>query len=192
MKSDLLFKYLLIAASGLLLSSCQENQPSPFQQKPIASLHAVMTGIIDPAVDPLWESVSVEVSAEGVVEHAPQTDEEWAEVRGHALRLVEATNLLLIKGRNIVNPGETVSDTDVEGVNNADEIARAINDQYDAYAAHVQALRSATERTLVAIDAKDHVALEKAGGEIEHACEGCHTAFWYPGTTHPAAPVAAK
>lgn len=171
----------------LPLGACKDNTPPETHLKPVASLHAVMTTIIDPAVDPLWESVSTEISAEGTVDHAPQTDEDWAEVRGHALRLIEASNLLLVRGRNIVNTGESVSDTETEGVNNADEIAKAINGNFDAYAAHVLALRAASEKSLDAIERRDVIALEKAGGEIELSCEGCHSAFWYPGAALPVA-----
>lgn len=180
-----LVSVLAVVSIGMLLGSCRESAPVTNHQKPVASLYSVMTTIIDPAVDPLWESVSQEISAEGEVDHAPRTEEDWQAVRGHALRLIEATNLLLIRGRNVVNAGEAVSDAELEGVYDADEIAKAINANFDAYAAHVVALRSASEQALAAIDRKDIAALEQAGGQIELSCEGCHTAFWYPGAALP-------
>jgi len=33
---------------------------------------------------------------------------------------------------------------------------------------------------LKAIDAKDTEALSSAGGDIDMACETCHTKYWYP------------
>ena len=56
-----------------------------------------MADMIDPAADFLWESVSSTVTAAGVEEKQPRTDEEWAEVRRHALILAESANLLLME-----------------------------------------------------------------------------------------------
>ncbi len=176
-----------IVLSSIVILSCgckaSSTQELPF--KPIASLHGMMVNIIDPAVDEVWESVSTTVSADGIEENKPVTDEDWQRVRGSALRLVEASNLLLIKGRSVVNAGEVTSDTDTEGVNDADEIAQAINRNFEAFTANTLAFRSASEKVLDAIEKKDVALLEQAGGDIEHSCEGCHTAFWYPNAAKP-------
>jgi hypothetical protein len=38
---------------------------------------------------------------------------------------------------------------------------------------------------IAAIDTKNVEALEQAGGEVEQACEQCHSQFWYPGDNRP-------
>ena len=41
----------------------------------------------------------------GLTDHAPATDEDWAEVRRHALIVSEAANLLLMPDRPVAPPG---------------------------------------------------------------------------------------
>ena len=43
----------------------------------------------------IFKAVSVEVSAEGTKESAPQNDAEWAEVETSAALLIESANLML-------------------------------------------------------------------------------------------------
>jgi hypothetical protein len=40
----------------------------------------------------------------GITHKAPRTDEEWQEVRNHALVLLEAPNLLTMEGRKVALP----------------------------------------------------------------------------------------
>ena len=45
-------------------------------------------------------------ATERLTDHAPATDEDWAEVRRHALIVSEAANLLLMPDRPVAPPGE--------------------------------------------------------------------------------------
>jgi hypothetical protein len=72
-----------------------------------ASIRELMDAEVDPAADYLWASVASISTKAGLEERQPRTEEAWHEVRRHAVTLVEATNLLIMKGRRVsdVPPG---------------------------------------------------------------------------------------
>src|SRR6266849_440582 len=106
--------YLLLASASVLfvLAACTAQQPQPQAQQPQADLRPtatvkdIMDALVDPGSDVLWDAVETIVSAKGTEEKAPHTDEEWKNVRNHAIMLLEATNLLLVPGRRVAKPGE--------------------------------------------------------------------------------------
>ena len=65
-----------------------------------------MAGIIDPSADVLWDTTGTRISAAGIVEGMPRTDEEWAKVRLNARMLIEASEFIQTPGRPIAGPGE--------------------------------------------------------------------------------------
>lgn len=144
-----------------------------------------MNAQVDPAADLLWEAVSTEVTAEGTVEHRPQTDAEWLELRHAAIRLVESANLLAVDGRRVVSEGHTLEDAHVPGISSGQEIQNAIDADRDAYLSHARELHGAAALILGAIDARDTDALVKAGGQLDEACESCHLRYWYPNAPLP-------
>ena len=84
----------------------EEPAPQP-QFRPTATVKDIMTSIVDPESDVLWNAVATIVSLSGTEEREPKTDEEWAAVRRSAVQLVEATNLLRIPGRLVARHGES-------------------------------------------------------------------------------------
>lgn len=168
------------------LNGCGKDTPaseSPFQ--PTATLQEIMQSVIDPNVDAIWNSVTTISTAAGTQEIVPHTDEEWLKLRHHALTLIEATNLLLIDGRQVAHAGATTSSHAVEL--SPQQIQAGISANRAAFIAHAHALHAAAQRALAAIEAKSPQALEQAGGEIDMACESCHAQFWYPGDKRPTA-----
>lgn len=152
--------------------------------KPTATLQDLMQSVIDPNVDPIWNSVTTIVAKEGTQEIHPQTDEEWLKLRHHAITLIEASNLLLIE-RPVAKTGADTSAHPVEL--EPDEIAQGIARNRSGFVQNVHALHTAAENALKAIEARDVTALERVGGEIEHTCESCHSQFWYPNDKRPSA-----
>ena len=135
-----------------------------------------MVGRVDPAADALWDSVAIIVSSKGTEERRPRTAAEWQAVRGQALTLIKATDLLGMRGRRVAataaapGPGELA----------APEIQRRIDANHAAFGAFASALRAAGQQALAAIDARDPQRLMDAGGVIDAACEACHLSYWYP------------
>ena len=179
---------LVIAAS--LLAGCAapppEQPPSaeaPY--RPVASIREVMNSVIDPSIDMVWDSVKTVIDDGRMTDYAPTTDEDWTEVRRHALIVSEAANLLLMPSRPVAPPGAT---SQAPGVELAPEEVRALIDENrDGWHFFVQQLQDSLELALAAIDAKDPQALLDAGEQIDTACENCHQVFWFPNAV-PSAP----
>src|SRR5687767_6618947 len=68
---------------------------------PVASIKHVMRAIVAPAATVIFESVSTTVSAAGIEEKQPRTDDEWDDVASSAAAIVEAGHLLMAEGRAI-------------------------------------------------------------------------------------------
>lgn len=186
-------KYLVILV--LLVSACaQQPAPPPAQPQPeyrtTATVKDIMDSIVDPGADYVWESVETIVSARGIEEKMPRTDEEWKQVRRHAIMLLEATNLLQIPGRHVAKPGEKADDPKVELA--PDVIEEMINKDRASWNKFAQALHDATMAVFKAIEAKDAQALLNNGDQIDTACEKCHLQYWYPEENKPAAAPSQK
>jgi len=150
---------------------------------PQAAIEEVMRYLVDPAADSIWESVVTEVTSAGTVEHLPTTDEDWDRLRGHALTLVEATNLLLVPGRRVAAPG---SRSDMPGVDlEPEQIEALLAESPEAWAQFVVGLRESGLSVLAAVEAHDVDALLVAGDGLDLACENCHLRYWYPSLAGP-------
>src|SRR5262245_12634380 len=106
----LLFCTILLIAIGNT-TAAQTPQDT---YRPTATIKDIMATMVDPSADYLWESVSTQVSAGGIVNRTPQSDKEWSELRTRVLMLIEATNLLAIPGRHVAKPGEKSANPQVE------------------------------------------------------------------------------
>jgi hypothetical protein len=141
-----------------------------------------MDSEIDPAADFIWASVASISTVAGLEERQPRTDEEWLEVRRRAITLIEATNLLVMKGRRVSAKYEAASGA---GELDTDQVQQKIDSNRVAFVALAQRLQDTGLQTLAAIDAKDPEALFDLGGTIDDACEACHVTFWYPNLKLP-------
>src|SRR5207244_3797108 len=121
-----------VGVSLFLAAACQSRQPQPqAEYRPSATIKDIMDSLVDPSADALWESVATEVTVAGIDERQPRTDEEWANVRRNAIRLVEATNLLQMPGRHVAKPGEKSENPGIEL--GPEEIERIINQDRAAF-----------------------------------------------------------
>jgi hypothetical protein len=173
---------VLVAAS--LLSGCAapapEQPPAPAEPpfRPVATIREVMNSVIDPSVDEVWNAVRSVVDDGRLTDHAPVKDEDWAEVRRHALIVSEAANLLLMHDRPVAQPGEPSLAPGIELT--PEEIRSLIDKHPGAWNSMVLQLQDALKPALAAIDAKNAQALFDAGEAIDTTCENCHQVFWFP------------
>jgi hypothetical protein len=173
---------VLLAAVSLLAgcSGTASNEPPPADSpyRPVASIREVMNSVIDPSIDVVWNSVATVIDDGRMTDRAPSTDEDWAEVRRHALIVSEAANLLLMPNRPVAPTGAPSS---APGVELAPEEVRSLIDKNpDAWNLYVLELQDSLKPALAAIDAKDAQALFTVGEQIDTTCENCHQVFWYP------------
>ncbi len=143
---------------------------------------------IEPPAEALWESVSTTLTASGVEEKHPETDEQWAEVAAHARTLMEAAQLLKTPGRPVFTPGKPMADEGVQGVLPPAEVQATIDANRAQFDQFSDLLHNVSEQMLQAIEAKDIQGMLNAGEAIDAACESCHLVFWYPNQVIPELP----
>ena len=85
-----------------MLAACAPD-PAPLY-RPTATVEEIMRGLIDPSADAIWDAVVTDATAGGIVETRPETTDDWAALRHHAVMIAEATNLLIVEGRRIAAP----------------------------------------------------------------------------------------
>ena len=189
---------VILLASLVLIAACQKPAettaaapapaaPPPPEYVPTATVKDLMQSVVDPNADVVWLAVTTVQSAKGTVETAPKTDEDWTKVRHGAIALTEASNLLMVPGRHVARPGEKSETPGVEL--EPSEMETLINKDLAAWRKRAHGLHEAGVAALQAIDAKDANKLFEVGEQIERACEGCHSQYWYPNEKIPPVPT---
>jgi hypothetical protein len=184
--------WLLLASVTLVAAvACSKSEPAPAasdapQYAPAATIKDLMLSIVDPAADQVWNAVTTVQTAKGTEENVPKTAEDWLKVRHGAVSLSEAANLLMMPGRKVALPHEKSETPGVE-LEPAEMEANIAKDRA-AFIKRAQALHDAGMAAVAAADAKDAKKLFEVGETIEHACEGCHSAYWYPNEKIPTIP----
>ncbi len=139
---------LVSAGAVFLFASACAPQPA---FRPVATVKQLMAAAVSPSSEVLFDSVGTVVSKDGVEEIAPQSDEEWANVRNHAIILAESGNLLMMDAR-AKDRGEWMK--------------------------NAQALIDAGVTALKAAEARSPAALLEAGGHLDAVCDQCHSKYW--------------
>lgn len=137
-----------------------------------------MRSVIDPAADGLWDAVVITSTPAGVERHVPDSDEDWLALEHHAVRLLEAGNLLQIEGRAIA-AADSVSELPGIDLEPAD-IAVLVAARYDVWLRTARELHAAGVAARDAVRARSIDALLASGDRLDAACESCHSRFWYP------------
>src|SRR5882757_8802535 len=57
--------------------------------KPVVSVKELMRDMLDPIADNIFDSVSIVISKDGIVEKAPKTEQDWEKIRIGAVTLAE-------------------------------------------------------------------------------------------------------
>ena len=163
---------LLVAAVG----ACRGREAPDF--RPTSTIKDIMDSMVDPSGDFMFESVAEIADERGITHKEPRTDEEWKEVRRHAIVLLEAPILLTMEGRRVANPGEKSENPQVEL--QPEEIQKLIDSDRPSFVRRARRLQDAAAMALKAIDVKNRDALFQSIESIDHACENCHLHYWYP------------
>jgi hypothetical protein len=172
---------LLVGITTFIVVACNRSQPPPPAAsvfRPTGTIKDIMDSMVDPSADILWESVATIVSAAGTEERRPKTDEDWANVRRAAIRLIEGPNLLVMDGRHVAKPGEKSENPGIEL--EPQQMEDLINKDRESFIKLAHALQDAGAQALAAIDSKNAEGLLDAGETIDTACENCHLKYWYP------------
>ncbi|HMF94514.1 MAG TPA: hypothetical protein VKE96_09480 [Vicinamibacterales bacterium] len=178
----------LLFLASIVWSQCSKpaQPPTPSSapllgdMKAVVSVKELMANMIDPLADNIFDAVWWENGPNGMVEHRPNTDEDWQRVSIGAVTIAEGIYLLKVP-RPFAPPGDVNNSVGA----NAPELAPAqIKAKLDKdpvlWNAKIEALRNVALETLDAVKRKDVDALFQAGADLDVACEECHLEYWYP------------
>jgi cytochrome c556 len=145
---------LMVIGGALIVSACsagpaQQAAPQATAYKPVVTLNEIMVNIVDPHSHELWDASASSAKA-------PQTDEEWRNIRHAAITLAAAGSLTMVSGNGP-----------------KDQVWR---DQKD-WAALSQAISDAGMAASLAVQNRNVAALSKAGDQLLQACLTCHKAY---------------
>jgi cytochrome c' len=170
--------WIAFASLFLLATACTKAAPPAPALLKTATIKDIMDSMVDPSGDFMFESVAQISDEHGITNKAPQTDEEWEEVRHHAFILLEAPNLLTMEGRKVAQPHERSKNPQVEL--QPEDIQKLVDGDRVSFVRRARKLQDAAEMALKATEAKDKDALFHAIENIDKACESCHLHYWYP------------
>lgn len=145
------------AASLLLIAACsapEETTPETTTTDGAYNMGLnvaeVMTLVLEPASDILWDSGGWVLDAAGYEELYPTTDEGWDYVLAQAAVVVESGNMLALPGRAEDN---------------------------DAWMIYTEGLSAAGMAAMESAAAHDEEAFFQAGAQIYSVCTACHQAY---------------
>lgn len=187
----LLLLFGLIGACGHAPPPASAPPAQPKAEIPLklsAGITDIMRYEVDPSADALWDSVGTYVDKKGIENRRPQTPEQWAQMRGHAIVLAEAANLLMMEGRQVATAGHEVEDSGTPGNLTAAQAQAAIDQERTVFIGFAQALGDVAAQMVKATEDKNAAALLDTGAALDEVCESCHLKFWYPGQKIPRFP----
>ena len=156
LKASVLNPITLLAA-GTLLVACSAPEESSIESAGTASIYnttldvaQVMTLVLEPASDILWDSAGWVLDASGYEELYPTTDDGWAYVRAQAAVVVESGNMLALPNRAVDN---------------------------DAWMIYSEGLSNAGMLAMEAAAAQNEEDFFQAGAQIYSVCSACHQAY---------------
>jgi len=147
---------------------CQQQAPPPAANaaaapvsaptatfNPVASIQNIMALEVDPSADTIWAAVSIDQTKSGIKENHPHTNQQWEDLRGRALMLIEATNLLTMDNRRVAREGDQkLDDEGTQGNLSAEQSQQAIDANRSVFIGFAKAMGVVGEQMLKAIDAK--------------------------------------
>jgi hypothetical protein len=175
-KRCFLLGIILLCLASCSLSGDKAAQASDYNS--VATIKDIMDSMVDPSADFVWDSVGVEITAEGTVERAPKTDEEWKDERRRVVQLVEAANLLVMPERRVAKPGEKAENPEIELA--PEEMESMIKETRKTFLRLAKEFQTTGIELLAATDKRDLEAISRLGAELDTRCENCHKTYWYP------------
>jgi hypothetical protein len=171
------------------IAACSSPKPAPApvpaatwgDLKPVVSVKELMKFMIDPVADNIFNAVGSTLTAKGMVDVEPKTEEDWDKIRVGAISLAEGASLLKIR-RPFTPPGDENNSTGPDAVElSPAQITAKVERDPVEWNARVEALRNVALETLDVIKRKDIAELWDVGENLDKACEACHRSYWYPG-----------
>lgn len=139
---------LALIPFSAVVAACAGAEAPPFRA--VADNKLLMEAVMDPAADHIWASVGTIITAAGVEEIRPHSEEEWTAVRNAAVTVMESGNLMMMVPR--ARDGGEWMRISAAMIGKGDEIVRAAG-------------------------AKDPEKIFSLGGELYDVCTNCHSKY---------------
>jgi hypothetical protein len=123
---------------------------APAAAPAVATTKQIMSGIVTPTSNAIFQAVQTNVTLQGTEEIYPRSDEEWAQLGAQAASLAEAGALLMAEGRAI-DRGEWITMS--------------------------QAMIDAAMQTMRAVEKKQPEEVLAAGEVVNASCDTCHLRY---------------
>ena len=187
-----------VVLSGALAAHCSSSAPAPAPAaapakpappplesalSPTLTVKELMEHIIDPTADWVFDAAVIDVTAKGIVETKPLSDDDWLKVERGGLLLAESTNLLKMPRRMAPPTAQDINKPNkgAEPELAPEQIQAKVDQDRALWNKYADGLRDAALTTVKVARARDAEALFNVGSEIDKACENCHLEYWYPG-----------
>jgi hypothetical protein len=149
---------LFVTGIGFVIAGARSARDAPnprgseaeVQLAPVATVKQIMGGIVGPAANVVFTSVSTTFDEKGADEHFPRTDQEWEAVGNSAAALIESGNLLML-GNRAVDRGDWLTMS--------------------------RAMMAAGQDVLKAVAAKDKDMVLDYGDAVNVSCDNCHRKY---------------
>jgi hypothetical protein len=139
-------KLVLSLAMFAAVAGCSRSpQPPPF--KTVVETKDLMEFVMERQADIVWGATGAIITAEGVEERKPKTEDDWIAVKAAAINLTETGNLLMIAPR--AQDGDRWMDS-------------------------AQKMMVQGQRMIAAIDRKDTKEMFDVGSDLYDTCTNCH------------------
>jgi hypothetical protein len=138
----------LVLGLGMIatVAGCSRSpQPPPF--KTVVETKDLMEHVMERQADIVWGATGAIITAEGVEERKPKTEDDWVAVKAAAINLTETGNLLMIAPR--AQDG-------------------------DRWMESAQKMMAQGQRMIAAIDRKNTQEMFDVGSDLYDTCTNCH------------------
>ena len=183
---------IFVAAISLSLASCSdsstpeqdlmsasaneaESLASPYSNE--ITLREIMSSLIDPHADALWNAVRVVADSNGITEYAPESEEDWNALRISAVSIIEGANAQMVPGRRVARPGAVGEFPEFEFT--PEEVEEKLAADRQSWVQFSRGLQNAAFELLDAVDSRNADLLSEYGALLDEACEACHSVYWY-------------
>lgn len=183
---------IFVAAISLSLASCSdsstpeqdlmsasaneaESLASPYSNE--ITLREIMSSLIDPHADALWNAVRVVADSNGITEYAPESEEDWNALRISAVSIIEGANALMVPRRRVARPGAVGEFPEFEFT--PEEVEEKLAADRQSWVQFSRGLQNAAFELLDAVDSRNADLLCEYGALLDEACEACHSVYWY-------------
>jgi hypothetical protein len=178
---------MIAATLSLCISSADAAEPKKASAGKVA-VHAQIAANatvqelmveISAASEKIWNAVSIVTDESGTHEKTPSTQAEWQDLRLQAIRLAEASDLLMTPGRPVAGPNVKTTVKSKEPLDVA-AIQKRLDANPAALAGCAQSVRTIAMQLVEAVDRRDLQKFSELGGSLDEVSEACHKTFWYP------------